>query len=92
MRQVELPFAELFGIAATRGMLGAGLALLLGERLHPHQRRILGGILTAIGVLTTVPFAYDVLSRRRISRAGKSQAIRMRDSGRRGQSHSHSFM
>ena len=64
MRDVELPFPELIGIAATRGMLGAGLALLFGERLDQHQRRLLGLILTAIGVLSTAPFAYDVLRRR----------------------------
>lgn len=64
MKHVELPLPELFGIAATRGMLGAGLALLLGERLDRHQRRVLGVILTAIGVLSTAPFAYDVLHRR----------------------------
>ena len=65
MRKVELPFPELLGIAATRGMLGAGIALLFGERLDRHQRRVVGVILTAIGVLSTVPFAYDVLHRRR---------------------------
>ena len=64
MRDVELPFPELLGIAATRGMLGAGLALLFGERLDRHQRRVLGVILTAIGVLSTAPLAYDVLQRR----------------------------
>jgi hypothetical protein len=65
MREVELPFPELLGIAATRGMLGAGIALLFGERLDRHQRRVLGVILTAIGMLSTVPFAYHVLHRRR---------------------------
>jgi hypothetical protein len=64
MKRIELPFPELLGIAATRGMLGAGLALLFGERLDRRQRRVLGVILTAIGVLSTAPFAYDVLHRR----------------------------
>jgi hypothetical protein len=64
MKRVELPLPELLGIAATRGMLGAGLALLFGERLDRHQRRVLGVILTALGVLSTAPFAYDVLHRR----------------------------
>jgi hypothetical protein len=64
MKRIELPLPELFGIAATRGMLGAGLALLVGEHLDPHQRRLIGVILTTIGVLSTVPFAYDVLQRR----------------------------
>jgi hypothetical protein len=64
MRRIELPFPELLGIAATRGMLGAGLALLFGDRLDRNRRRALGVILTAIGVLSTAPFIYDVLYRR----------------------------
>jgi hypothetical protein len=65
MKHVKLPLPELFGIAATRGMLGAGLALLLADRLAPRTRQALGMTLTAIGVLTTAPFAWDVLHRRR---------------------------
>ena len=65
MKTVALPLPELFGIAVTRGMLGAGLALLFGEHLDRQQRRVLGIILVAIGVLSTAPFAYDVLHRGR---------------------------
>jgi hypothetical protein len=61
MKRVSLPLLELFAIGATRGMLGAGIALLLGERLHRRERRRLGIILTVIGVITTGPFALDVL-------------------------------
>ena len=64
MKQTTLPLPELFGIAATRFMLGAGLALLFGENLEREPRRILGLILTTIGVLSTAPFAYDVLRER----------------------------
>ena len=65
MKHVNLPLPELFGIAATRALLGAGLALLLGEKLERQSRRLLGITLTALGVLTTAPFAYDVLHRPR---------------------------
>jgi hypothetical protein len=65
MKSVQLPFPELIGIAVTRAFLGAGLALLFGERLARRHRRVLGGILTAIGVLSTAPLAYDVLHHRR---------------------------
>jgi hypothetical protein len=64
MKYVTLPVPELLGIAATRGMLGAGAALLFGDYLDRRQRRVLGAILGVIGVLTTAPFAYDVLHRR----------------------------
>ena len=64
MNKVELPLVELFGIGATRGMLGAGVALLLGEHLSRHDRRVLGMLLAAVGLITTFPFAYDLLIRR----------------------------
>lgn len=64
MKNVELPLVELFGIGATRGMLGAGIALLFGEQLSRHERHTLGMVLLAVGVLTTFPFAYDLLIRR----------------------------
>lgn len=53
MKTVTLPLVEIFALASTRGMLGAGLALLLGEKLSRADRRLLGMILTTIGVLTT---------------------------------------
>jgi hypothetical protein len=65
MKEIRLPLPELFGIAATRGLVGAGVALLFGERLNSKTRHRLGLVLTSIGVVSTVPFAYDVLHRRR---------------------------
>ena len=64
MKHVDLPLLELVGIAATRGMLGAGIALLLGEHLDRDERRSLGMLLAAVGLITTVPFVYDLLVRR----------------------------
>jgi len=64
MKHVELPLIELAGIAATRGMLGAGIALLLGEHLDRHERRSLGMLLAVVGLITTIPFVYDLLVRR----------------------------
>ena len=57
---VTLP--ELALIAGTRGMLGAGVGLLLSGRLEGGQRRALGWGLVAVGVLTTVPLALQVLA------------------------------
>jgi hypothetical protein len=64
MKYIELPLIELFGIATTRGMLGAGLALLLSDKLSRDHRRLAGSILAAIGIISTAPFAYDVLRHR----------------------------
>lgn len=63
MRTTTLTFPELILIAATRGMLGAGLALLLAKRLSDQQRETAGTILTAIGLLTTVPLALEAFGK-----------------------------
>lgn len=59
-RRVSLP--ELFLIAATRGMLGLGAGLLLAG--HVERRKLVGGVLVAIGALSTIPLALRVLLRR----------------------------
>ena len=63
MRTTTLTFPELILIAATRGMLGAGIALLIAKRLSDEQRETAGVILTAIGVLTTVPLAFEAFGK-----------------------------
>jgi len=65
MIATELRLPELGLIAGTRGMLGAGLGLLLADRLSEDQRKGIGWTLTAIGALTTIPLALMVFSRRR---------------------------
>jgi hypothetical protein len=64
MKRVELPFPELVVIAATRGMLGAGIGLLVAGHLSDKQRTVVGRVLLAVGALSTIPLAIDVLSRR----------------------------
>lgn len=63
MRTTTLTFPELILIAATRGMLGAGIALLISKRLNNQQRETAGTILTLIGLLTTVPLALEVFGK-----------------------------
>jgi hypothetical protein len=63
MRTTTLTFPELILIAATRGMLGAGIALLMAKRLSDQQRETAGVILTLIGVLTTVPLAIEAFGK-----------------------------
>jgi hypothetical protein len=64
MFKTELPLPELALLVGTRGLLGAGLGLLLAERLDADQRRAVGWTLVGIGVLTTVPLALMVFNRR----------------------------
>jgi len=61
MKAITLP--ELALIAGTRAALGAGVALLLGGRLDDGQRKAVGWTLFAIGALSTVPLAAEVLHR-----------------------------
>ena len=65
MITTELPLPELALVVGTRGLLGAGLGLLLAERLNTDQRRAVGWALVAIGVVTTIPLALMVFNRRK---------------------------
>lgn len=58
-RTISLPRLGL--IAATRAALGAGVALLVGERLQRKPRRTVGWTLLSVGVLSTVPLLTGVL-------------------------------
>ena len=61
----ELRFPELAMVVGTRAMLGAGVALLLADKVSGSARKTIGWALFGIGVLTTVPAAMLVLGRRR---------------------------
>ena len=62
MRTTTLPLPELGLIAATRGMLGAGIGLLVAGKLSPETRRAVGATLMAVGIVTTIPLVLQVLS------------------------------
>jgi hypothetical protein len=63
MRETRITLPELGLIAGTRAALGAGLGLLLAERLTDTQRRAVGWTLFIVGALTTVPLAFEVFGR-----------------------------
>ena len=65
MITTELPLPELALVVGTRGLLGAGLGLLLADRINTDQRRAVGWALVAIGVVTTIPLALMVSNRRK---------------------------
>jgi hypothetical protein len=65
LARTELTFPELGLLVGTRGMLGAGIALLLADKLDADQRKAVGWTLAAIGALSTIPLAYLVFGRRR---------------------------
>lgn len=65
MRETTLTLPVLALIAGTRALLGAGIALLLAERLPPREKKAVGWTLLLVGALTTLPLAAQALSRSR---------------------------
>jgi hypothetical protein len=63
MRERSLTIPEILLIGGTRAMLGAGLALLLVDRLNPDERRAIGWTLFLVGAISTAPLAASVLSK-----------------------------
>jgi len=58
MKYVKLPLPEMALVAATRGMLGAGAALLFGNKLNHRRRKAVGLTLFIVGALSTLPLAH----------------------------------
>ncbi len=55
MKETTLSIPEVGLIALTRGMLGAGIALLVAGKLNPERRKRVGLPLALIGGLSTIP-------------------------------------
>jgi hypothetical protein len=64
MREVRIPLPELALVAGTRLALGIGIGLLVASRLTAEERQAAGWALVALGGLTTIPLATDILGRR----------------------------
>ena len=65
MREQSIKIPELAMIAATRGMLGVGIGLLISERLSRHRRSTVGWTLFVIGAVSTIPLAVRMFQRNR---------------------------
>jgi hypothetical protein len=63
VKRVELPVPEIGILAVTRAMLGAGVGLMVAEKLSERQRRVIGRTLFLIGVLSTIPLVKDIARR-----------------------------
>ena len=63
--KAEMTLPEIALIGGTRGILGAGLALLLADRLNNDQRKAVGWTLFLIGAISTIPLVLNVLSKRK---------------------------
>jgi len=65
MKKAALTLPEIGLIAGTRVMAGAGIALLLADKLSEDKRKMLGWTLFLIGAISTIPLAIDVFSKRK---------------------------
>ncbi len=63
MKEAKLTLPEVALIAGTRGALGAGIALLLADRLSKEERKAVGWTLFLVGAVTTIPLARSVLGK-----------------------------
>jgi hypothetical protein len=63
VKEHPLTVPEIMLIGGTRVALGAGLALLLSDRLDRGQRRAVGLTLFLVGAVTTIPLALNVLGK-----------------------------
>jgi hypothetical protein len=51
---------ELFLVAGTRVLLGAGIGLVVGSKLGSPASRRIGKMLFALGALSTIPIARKI--------------------------------
>ena len=70
MRETRLTLPELALIAGTRVALGAGLGLLLADRLPDDRRKAIGWTLVLVGAVSTIPLAIEVLGKSRSAHPG----------------------
>jgi uncharacterized membrane protein len=73
MRETRISLPELILVAGTRAALGAGIGLLLADRLSQEERRAIGWTLFFVGALTTIPLAFEVLGGGRLSASAQGQ-------------------
>ena len=64
MKEKKLTVPEIGLIAMTRVILGVGIGLLVSEKFNQDQRKGIGWTLLAVGALSTIPIAANVLGER----------------------------
>jgi hypothetical protein len=81
MNRTPLSLPEIGIISGTRAALGAGVGMLLADRLSDEQRRAVGWTLVAVGAITTIPILVELLGDRHHEREGEDGLTR--EGGRR---------
>jgi hypothetical protein len=80
MRETRISVPELVLVAGARAALGAGLGLLLADRLTAEERRATGWTLFMIGALTTIPLAFEVFGGNRLRASGEPRQRNINES------------
>ena len=62
---VSLRIPEIGFIAGTRAAFGAGLGLLLADKMNRGKRKRIGWALLTIGAVTTIPIIVNVIRKGR---------------------------
>ena len=65
MRERSFTVPEIGLIAGTRAALGVGIGLLLADKFTRDERKAAGWALVAVGALTTIPIAINILKKSR---------------------------
>ena len=63
MKERTLTLPEIALIGGTRVALGAGIGLLISDRLNKDQRKAAGWALFGMGLVTTVPILASILGK-----------------------------
>jgi hypothetical protein len=61
-------------LALTRAALGAGVGLLVADRLDPRPRRVLAAALLTVGLASTAPLVVSILKGAAPTPSGQRQA------------------
>lgn len=65
LNSVSIP--EIAVIAATRGAIGFGAGLLLGDKFNRNRRKVLGWSLFLSGLASTIPIAIHLFKKKEAS-------------------------
>lgn len=65
-QQTTVSISELAMVAGTRALIGAGLGLLLANRLNSEQRKAVGWSLLSVGAVSTIPLGLGILNKIRL--------------------------